>query len=567
MKKTVTSKILTGLLAILMVFAMIPVTTEAVFADNEDVPLLTIVMVPGDGTGDPITVTSRDKDYLTTDDAQNKTGLFWIDYFDPTTVNYQCTGKPDSFTGPSGASFLGWAEGNSSVPAFGERGVLSGKNGKEFTLTAIWSHEVSFNSKCDSDIPTQTVMRGGKAIEPEKPVREGWEFAYWYAGSEINTAYKFNDAVTSNIQLTALWHTKMLASVLDRSNPGQDPLSYDCGTFDVNTSVSAYDKEDKNYIEVFLPEGPVTFTAKPEEGYHFVGWYEGYNTISDTPLTTNPEFTTNAGGDIVKVTAAFEPTTSTTTKKDNEIEPTCTQPGGYDEVEYCTICGKELSRTHVEIPATDHVWDSVYTVDKKATFSAAGTKSYHCSVCNAVNTDSTVAIPKLTAKLSATEYTHDGNVKAPVVTVKSGTKTLKKNADYTPTYASGRKNVGTYTVTVKMKGEEYSGSTTLSFKINPKGASIKTPVKGKQAVTVKWKAQTAKMSKSRITGYQILLATDSKFTKNKRTVNVKGYKTVSKKVTKLKGKKKYYIKIRTYKTVSGTKYYSGWSKVKTVNTL
>ena len=74
------------------------------------------------------------------------------------------------------------------------------------------------------------------------------------------------------------------------------------------------------------------------------------------------------------------------------------------------------------------------------------------------------------------------------------------------------------------------------------------------------------MSKSRITGYQIQLATNSKFTKGKKTVTVKGYKKVSKKVTKLKGKKKYYVRVRTYKTVSGVKYYSPWSKIKTVKT-
>ena len=75
-----------------------------------------------------------------------------------------------------------------------------------------------------------------------------------------------------------------------------------------------------------------------------------------------------------------------------------------------------------------------------------------------------------------------------------------------------------------------------------------------------------KMSSSRITGYQIQLATNKKFTKNKKTVIVKGYKKVSKKVKKLKAKKKYYVKICTYKTVSGKKYYSPWSKVKTVRT-
>ena len=121
------------------------------------------------------------------------------------------------------------------------------------------------------------------------------------------------------------------------------------------------------------------------------------------------------------------------------------------------------------------------------------------------------------------------------------------------------------TLTITGKGS-YTGAITKSFKINPKGTSLAKLVKAKKAVTVKWKKQKTKMSKARITGYQIQLATDKKFTKNKKTVTVKGYKKVSKKVTKLKGGKKYYVKIRTYKTIKGKKYYSKWSKVKTIKT-
>ena len=74
------------------------------------------------------------------------------------------------------------------------------------------------------------------------------------------------------------------------------------------------------------------------------------------------------------------------------------------------------------------------------------------------------------------------------------------------------------------------------------------------------------MSSARITGYQIQLATDSKFTKNKKLVKVKGYKKVSKKVKSLKGGKKYYVRIRTYKTIGGIDYCSPWSKAKNVKT-
>ena len=74
------------------------------------------------------------------------------------------------------------------------------------------------------------------------------------------------------------------------------------------------------------------------------------------------------------------------------------------------------------------------------------------------------------------------------------------------------------------------------------------------------------MSTSYITGYQIQYATDSKFTKNVKKVTVPKYSTTSKKITKLKPKKKYYVQIRSYKTVGGKKYYSAWSAKKTVKT-
>ena len=106
----------------------------------------------------------------------------------------------------------------------------------------------------------------------------------------------------------------------------------------------------------------------------------------------------------------------------------------------------------------------------------------------------------------------------------------------------------------------------ISQEIKTNGTSIKDLKSAKKAITVKWKKQAAKVNGSHITGYQIRLATDKKFTKNKKTVTVKGYKIVSKKIKNLKSKKKYYVKIRTYKSVGGEKYYSPWSKSMNVKT-
>lgn len=165
--------------------------------------------------------------------------------------------------------------------------------------------------------------------------------------------------------------------------------------------------------------------------------------------------------------------------------------------------------------------------------------------------------------LSAASFTYNGKVRKPYVKTVGG-KALKAGTDFTVKWSNASsKNVGAYTVTITGKGK-YTGTTKAAYRIDPAGTDLRKVKKAKKAVTVKWKKQKTRMSKSRITGYQIQLATDKKFTKNKKNVIVKGYKKTSKKVRKLKGKTKYYIRIRTFKTIKGVKYYSPWSGIKTV---
>ena len=74
------------------------------------------------------------------------------------------------------------------------------------------------------------------------------------------------------------------------------------------------------------------------------------------------------------------------------------------------------------------------------------------------------------------------------------------------------------------------------------------------------------MSKVRITGYQIQIATDKNFTTVVKTVKVKGWKKSYKWVKGLKKKKRYYARVRTYMEVGGVRYYSSWGKVRTART-
>lgn len=96
--------------------------------------------------------------------------------------------------------------------------------------------------------------------------------------------------------------------------------------------------------------------------------------------------------------------------------------------------------------------------------------------------------------------------------------------------------------------------------VKPKKTSIKKLSKGKKKFTVTW----AKVSG--VEGYQIQYSSDKKLKKNNKSVTVTKQKTTKATVKKLKSKKKYYVRVRTYKTVNGKKIYSSWSKVKSVKT-
>ena len=208
-----------------------------------------------------------------------------------------------------------------------------------------------------------------------------------------------------------------------------------------------------------------------------------------------------------------------------------------------------------------HTWNSG-TVTKKASLTTNGVKTYTCKSCKATKTE---AIPKASnIKLSKTAYTYNGKVQKPSVTVKdSKGKALKNGTDYKISYPKGMKNVGKYTVKVTLKGN-YSGSKSMTYNINPKSTSVSKVTAAKKGFKVTWKKQT-----TQTTGYQVQYSTSSKF-KSAKTVTISKNKTTSKSVGKLSAKKKYYVRVRTYKTVKiggkSVKLYSGWSKAKSVTT-
>ena len=200
-------------------------------------------------------------------------------------------------------------------------------------------------------------------------------------------------------------------------------------------------------------------------------------------------------------------------------------------------------------------------VTKAATTEQQGVITYRCN-CGETYTEM-IASPK-EVRLSKDSYVYNGKVQKPDTIVVDSTGSQIGAQYYTISFRNN-KNAGIATVTVRFSGN-YAGSMEQNFTIAPKGTTLSKVSAAKKGFTVKWKKQAAQTS-----GYEIQYATKAKFSKkDTKSVVINKNKTTGKKVAKLKGGKKYYVRIRTYKNakIQGktVKVYSAWSKTKTVKT-
>mgnify|MGYP002550504059 CR=1 FL=1 len=451
------------------------------------------------------------------------------------------------FTAPNGKQFKAWSVGGVEKAA-GDTITVNANT----TVTAIWEnipvtyYTVTFDSNGGSAVTAQSIEAGQKATKPADPTKDGYDFKGWTLNG---SAYDFNTAVNGNITLVATWEQQQVVpttyTVSFAANGGT-------GTMADVTGISG---------EYTLPENG--FTAP--DGKQFKAWSVGGNEKAVGDKITVTADTT--------VTAVWEDIPAGHTcdiKPVAKVEPSCTEAG--KEAYYkCEGCGKFYedalgTKEITDLASWGNIAKIAHTTKQtvtKATPTANGKIVNYCSVCK--KTLSTTVIPKASSiKLKATSLTYNGKVRTPKVIVKDRTgKTLVKNTDYTVSYAKGRKYVGKYAVKITFKGK-YSGTKTLYFTIKPKATSISSLKAGSKKFTVKWKKQA-----TQTTGYQVQYSASSKFSKAK-TVTVGKNTTVSKKISKLSGKKKYYVRVRTYKTVKingkSIRIYSGWSKAKTVTT-
>ncbi|MGN0523063.1 MAG: hypothetical protein ACI4IG_02195 [Eubacterium sp.] len=236
-------------------------------------------------------------------------------------------------------------------------------------------------------------------------------------------------------------------------------------------SISATEGNSGGIVgELYNSSSTVTITKTANVSSPYASEYSGYivgklyNTKYDdtyaAPTTTfSNNIYTNYGKSAVGYTYDYSPTYSNNYYA-NEYEL-------YNQ-SYCSTnlgiypCAWKFYDSAVPVVSVS-ANHSYTATTKKATTSADGSITKVCKYCGK---KTVTTIKKVsTVKLSATKYKYNNKVKTPAVIVKdSSGKTLVKNTDYTVTYSSGRRKVGTYNVKVTFKGN-YSGTKTLSFKI------------------------------------------------------------------------------------------------------
>lgn len=210
----------------------------------------------------------------------------------------------------------------------------------------------------------------------------------------------------------------------------------------------------------------------------------------------------------------------------------------------CSKCGD----SYYNLKFGNHIYKDVI---KKATFKADGLIESKCSICS--NIKKTTVIPKVTAKLAKTAYAYTGKAISPAVTVKPASGTaLTKDTDFTVSYSSTRKDLGEYTVTVKLKGDKYTGTSKLTYNIIP----------GKPTVTVQENTNNIKLTWSKVkgaTGYRVY----SYNPETKKYTTLKTLSGTSYIAANLKSGTAYTYSVRAYGKVKNETVWGNYSAVDT----
>lgn len=309
-----------------------------------------------------------------------------------------------------------------------------------------------------------------------------------------------------------------------------------------------FDEDDVEYVDR-------TITNKPASGNYLTSYSAYFYGLKLKEVSFFVQLPSQSVTSDITVTYHSSHTFRST--PDNEEPATCEEEG--ERTFFCTVCGYPKREI---VPVKPHKWSATQvepaTVDPTDKSSEDGYTYHTCLVCGEEEVISNIV--RVNTKISISDKTYTGEAIKPTIKVYDKKNVALKSTDYSVTYSSN-KNVGTACAQIKFKGY-YSGSMKVYFDILPKKTSIESLTADSKAFTVKWKKQT-----TQTTGYHIQYCTSSSFPESSRKYAFVSDNTkVSKKFSSLAAKKKYYVRIRTYKTVNGKKYYSGWSEVKSVTT-
>ena len=379
-------------------------------------------------------------------------------------------------------------------------------------------HKVTFDAgEGKADAETARADKDGKLAELPTAARDGYIFEGWFTAAEGGDAVTADTVFDKDTTVFAHWKAYSV-------------VTFDAGEGKSDAETARADKDGK------LAELPTA----ARDGYTFEGW-----------------FTAAEGGEAVTADTVFDKDTTVFAHWKAYSVVTFDAGEGKSDAETARA-DKDGKLAELPNAARDgYIFEGWFTAAEGGDAVTADTV-FDKDTTVFAHWKKNIVSATPSVKLSTSTYTYNGKVKTPGVKVSvNGTVLTKDN--YSVSYGKGRKNVGKYTVKVTLKND-YAGSKTVSFKINPPKSAVKKLKKGKKSFTVYVKKQSKQTS-----GYQVQYSTSKKF-KSPKAKNLTSYKKTTLKVKKLKKHKKYYVRVRTYKKVGKTKYYSGWSSAKSVKT-
>ncbi len=408
------------------------------------------------------------------------------------------------------------------------------------------------------------------------PEKEGYTFVGWFdaeeGGNQITSSTVFN-SLSSN-EIYAHWEKNKYSVTFNSNGGNNSPQNLSNVLYDTSITIESTIPQKSGLVfkgwslinedtGEYLYPGQTLNIEKDTTLYAIYGeqsiisqssYVEGYVANSNMPATFKfvaPK-TENYHFDIfgqenLSATIKYGNVALSTTNNTNYENGFAFDVKLFENQEYIlTISSNENDEyflAYVEsLDNIEHSHDYVETERVEATTSSEGYIKYTCSICGDTKV---TTIPKLQPAPAPTQAPTQAPTNAPATVENTAAPTTAPQVEQT---------------TTPQQTAEPTTQTTTKAVAKPKAAKFKKVKGSKKAIALTW----AKVKG--VKGYEIQLATDKKFKKNKKTVTIKKQKTTKTTVKKLKAKKKYFVRIRTYKTVNGKKVYSSWSKAKTVKT-